>query len=190
MLVLDKLAELYHEMEEGYNKVSMLLDFDCQGCPDNCCDSYFLHHTHLEWAYLWEGFEQLPQAKQDLYLGRSKEYINESRIMLAKQERPEILCPLNDDGRCGLYRYRLMICRLHGVPTSMTLPNGQKKNFPGCYRCQDVTKDRSNLPTMDRTKFFREMVSLEHELLGETPNMRPKIKLTIAAMLVQGKPPL
>jgi len=188
MSVFEKLAVVYEEMEEGYNKVAMLLDFDCQDCPDNCCDSYFLHHTHLEWEYLWQGFELLPKEKQALYLKRSQEYLEESLTMLARGERPELICPLNDEGRCGLYSHRLMICRLHGVPTSMTLPNGEKKTFPGCFRCQKVTEGRENTPAMDRTKFFREMVALEYELLGGAPNLRPKVKMTIAEMLVKGRP--
>ncbi|PKN45763.1 MAG: hypothetical protein CVU58_08235, partial [Deltaproteobacteria bacterium HGW-Deltaproteobacteria-16] len=45
-----KIANLYSRMEQAYDLVARQLDFTCDGCPDNCCDSYFLHHTHVEWA--------------------------------------------------------------------------------------------------------------------------------------------
>ena len=189
MVVLERLADIYQQMAESYSTVATLLDFSCQGCPDNCCDSYFLHHTHIEWLYLWQGFCRLPDAKQKSYLERARKYVQDSEAMLARQERPAILCPLNDGGRCGLYSHRMMICRLHGVPASMTLPDGRKKSFPGCFRCQELVDGKSNAPAMDRTKFFREIVVLEKECLGESPNLRPKVKLTIAEMLLEGGPP-
>ena len=50
-----KIADLYRRMEEAYDKVAVSLNFSCAGCPDNCCDSFFQHHTYIEWAFLWEG---------------------------------------------------------------------------------------------------------------------------------------
>ncbi len=188
--LFQELAKLYSQMEEAYGKVATLLDFTCDGCPDNCCDSYFTHHTYLEWAYLWEGFRQLPEEKRILCLQRAAEYVKQSEEDLSKEQRPVIMCPLNDDGRCSLYAHRLLICRMHGVPTSFTLPNGEKKSFPGCFRCQDLTAGSEKLPTMDRTKFFREMVGLEHEFLGHKRHILPKVKMTIAEMLVKGEPEL
>jgi len=188
MTILERLSGLYKEMEEAYDKVATLLDFSCEGCPDNCCDSYFQHHTHVEWAYLWEGFSQLPQERQQTYLRRSREYVAAAQAALVKGERPVVLCPLNDDGLCGLYSHRLMICRLHGVPTSMTLPDGQKKSFPGCAVCQKLTEGQSNTPAMDRTKFFREMVALERQYLSTARRPLSKVKMTIAEMLLKGDP--
>lgn len=185
-----QLAQLYSQMEEAYGKVAQLLDFTCEACPDNCCDSYFTHHTYLEWAYLWEGFSQMPEEKRILCRQRAGEYVKQSEADLAMEKRPDIMCPLNEDGSCSLYTHRLLICRLHGVPASLTLPNGEKKSFPGCFRCQELTNGKGELPTMDRTKFFREMVGLEHEFLGHKRHILPKVKMTIAEMLVKGVPPL
>lgn len=185
-----QLSELYGRMEEAYGTVARLIDFTCEGCPDNCCDSYFTHHTYIEWAYLWEGFSQMPEDKKILCRKRATEYVRRSGEDLAAEVRPAIMCPLNEQGRCLLYTHRLLICRMHGVPASMTLPNGQKKTFPGCFRCQEVTGGRGELPAMDRTKFFREMVGLEAEFLGPRRHVLPRLKMTIADMLVKGAPEL
>jgi len=186
---LQQLAALYEEMEKAYHQVATLLDFSCDGCPDNCCDSFFLHYTYIEWCYLWKGFSALPQEKQAEYRSRARAYINKSQQALAIGQKPAEMCPINDNGSCSLYQHRLMICRLHGVPASMTSPDGrQSKNFPGCFRCQELTEGKTNLPTMDRTKFFRTMVQLEQSLLAGQAQKLPKVKMTLAEMLVTEPP--
>ena len=56
-----KIYNLYRRMEEAYDKVAGELNFSCAGCPDNCCDSFFLHHTYIEWGYRWEGLLKVPE---------------------------------------------------------------------------------------------------------------------------------
>ena len=187
---LQKLTELYSEMQEAYDKVALLLDFSCDGCPDNCCDSYFQHYTYIEWAYLMEGFDALPEDERHRYRKRAQEYIVASEKALAAGERPEVMCPLNDDGRCGLYGHRLLICRLHGVPGGFTLPSGDKRAFPGCDRCQELNRDKPNTTALDRTLFFRKMAALEDEFIGRSRMSVPKVKMTIAEMLLRGAPKL
>lgn len=183
-----KVAVLYREMEEAYDRTAAELDFSCSGCPDNCCDSFFLHHTYTEWAYLWYGLKTLADEKLKEIITRASDYLLASEASLAKEERPTIMCPLNDNGLCSLYSYRLMICRLHGVPATFTRPDGQQLNFPGCYRCQEHLAAHNSATPMDRTQFFRGMVELETELLGQRRMTAPKVKLTIAQMLVKGPP--
>jgi hypothetical protein len=43
---------------------------------------------------------------------------------------------------------------------------------------------------MDRTNFFRRLVELELGLLGQKRGSAPKVKLTLAQMIVQGPPQL
>lgn len=188
--LLSRLAGLYEEMEKAYDTVAVLLDFSCAGCSDNCCDSFFLHYTYIEWLYLWEGLSALPPSTQAEYRERARRYVRDSEQAFAKGEQPGEMCPINDDGRCALYANRLMICRLHGVPASMTSPNGQDKQFPGCFCCQEQTSGKSNLPTMDRTRFFKEMVELEQALLAKQPQKLPRVRMTLAEMLVKGRPPV
>jgi len=185
-----KIADLYSRMEQAYDLVARQLDFTCDGCPDNCCDSYFLHHTYVEWGYLWVGLLELAPERRKGIETRAAEYGAASEQALARNERPQRMCPLNEEGRCGLYLHRLMICRMHGVPSSLTFPNGKVQKFPGCFRCQEIVGDRQAVPSVERASLFRELVALEQELLGEKQGQLPKLKKTIAEMILAGPPRL
>lgn len=185
-----QVADLYLDMEEAYDRTAKALDFSCGGCPDNCCDSFFLHHTYTEWAYLWLGLETLDHSRLQTITEKASRYVVESEDALARGERPIIMCPLNVDGLCTLYPYRMMICRLHGVPATFTRPDGHKMEFPGCFRCQEHTSSKSSIPFLDRTPFFQRLVNLEIGLLGSRRMTAPKVKLTIAQMIVKGPPEL
>jgi len=186
MNTLNALADLYNEMETAYDKVATLLDFSCRTCLDNCCDSYFQHHTYIEWAYLWQGLRLLPADRQAEYQARARAALDSYREALAKDERPQVMCPVNDNGLCGIYQHRLLICRLHGVPASITAPDGRSRQFPGCFLCQELTAGLANVTTMDRTRFFTTMVSLEQAFIQG--RSLPKIRMTLAEMLVQEPP--
>ena len=183
-----QVAELYHDMESAYDKTAEALKFSCSGCPDNCCDSYFLHYTYIEWLYLWQGLNGLDEGQRHIIFQKAEKYERECEVALAKGEQPMFMCPLNKDGLCSLYSHRLMICRLHGVPSTFIRPDGQKINLPGCFRCQEHIASDNTVPPLDRTQFFRRMVELEIGLLGEKRMTVPKVKLTIAQMIVKGPP--
>ncbi len=187
-----EIGEIYDSMALDYDQVSGEISLTCQGCPDNCCDSYFLHHTYSEWAYLWEGIRALDDAQLDRIIQRAREYVEQSRVQLARGERPQVMCPLNDQGLCGLYTHRLMICRTHGVPATLTRPDGQHLRFPGCFRCQEVVNVSfavaTDAPAMDRTILYQRLAQLETRFLGDRRGLLPKIKLTIAEMIVNGPP--
>lgn len=187
-----KIAEIYQAMAAEYDIVAQQIPLTCEGCPDNCCDSYFQHYTYVEWAYLWEGLRALDQETMERVVTRAKAYVKESKRLLAKGERPQLKCPLLDDKLCGLYKHRLMICRNHGVPALLTRPDGQQMRFPGCFRCQEIVKENykeeTDAPAMERTSLYRQMAQLESELLGNVRHLYPKIKLTIAEMIVNGPP--
>jgi hypothetical protein len=187
-LLAERLSNLYAEMEAAYDEVAGRLEFSCTGCPDNCCDSYFLHYTYVEWAYLWQGFEALDEQPRQAISAHAADYILRSEAALARGERPMTMCPLNEAGLCLLYEHRLMICRLHGVPSAMTMPDGRAATFPGCFRCQKITAGRQNFAPLDRTAFFRRLVDMETELRRLYGPPRPRLKMTIARMLVE-KPP-
>ncbi len=185
-----KIADLYTRMEKAYDLVAQQLDFTCQGCPDNCCDSYFQHHTYVEWGYLWVGLMELDPARRKGIEKRAAEYAAACEKVLARDERPQVMCPLNEEGRCTLYAHRLMICRMHGVPSSLAFPNGQTKKFPGCFRCQELVAGRQAVPCVERAPLFRELVALEQELLGKQQDQLPKLKKTIADLILMGPPEL
>lgn len=185
-----QVAQLYREMEETYDEIATELDFTCIGCDDNCCDSYFVHHTYIEWVYLWEGLKSLTGERLEQVVERARNYVRKCEQAWLRGERPNILCPLNEEGLCLLYSHRLMICRLHGVPASMTRPDGKTVNFPGCHRCQEIVGEKGNSPRFDRTAVFQRLVQLEKDLLGSSRHSLPRVKKSIAEMIVQGPPDL
>ena len=187
-----ELADIYTTMELQYDAVAGKVGLSCSGCPDNCCDSYFLHYTYSEWAYIWQGIRALDDETLEIILERSKRYVEESRKILQRGERPKLLCPLNDEGLCTLYSHRLMICRLHGIPASMTRPDGQELKFPGCFRCQEIIQENyqkeTDVPFMNRTELLGRVASLESELLGGKRHLFPKVRRSIAEMIADGPP--
>jgi Fe-S-cluster containining protein len=183
-----KLSRLYSEMEETYNRTAGKIGLSCQGCPDTCCTSHFQHPTIREWAYLWKGIGARPDEKQREFMNRAGEYVRQSRALLAQGLRPRIMCPLNDKGLCQLYEYRLMVCRMHGVPNSFVRPDGKRLSFPGCFRCQELYSHFKEVPVLDRTGFYRDLASLELAFVGPRIKTLPRVNLTLAEMLVQGPP--
>jgi len=187
---VQQVAYLYRDMENAYDGAAKDLNFSCTGCPDNCCDSFFQHHTYTEWTYLWLGLKTLDSTQQQTIHAKATRYVVETESALARGERPIMMCPLNEDELCTLYPYRMMLCRLHGVPATLTRPDGKKLEFPGCFRCQELTPAESPTRTLDRTRFLQRLVDLEIRLLGSRRMTAPKVKLTIAQMIVKGPPRL
>ncbi|MCL2457995.1 MAG: hypothetical protein FWF31_03940 [Desulfobulbus sp.] len=187
-----EIGEIYRSMVAVYDEVAREILLTCAGCPDNCCDSYFLHHTYCEWAYLWEGIRALDDDQLDRIMQRARDYVAKSRQLIARGERPQLMCPLNESGLCGLYAHRLMICRTHGVPATLIRPDGQRLRFPGCFRCQEIVASSypttADAPAMDRTVLYQRLAQLETRFLVERRGFMPKIRLTIAEMIVNGPP--
>lgn len=188
-----ELEDIYSELQKEYERVAGELEFSCTGCPDNCCDSYFLHHTYAEWAYLWEGVRALSQEEQNALIERATKYVSDCEAAMQRGERPQVMCPVNNNGLCQLYKHRLLVCRTHGVPAKMTRPDGQSMQFPGCFRCQDIVEEKGFkevLIPVERTPLLMRLAALENKLLYMKRHLHPKVKLTIAEMLVKGPPEL
>jgi Fe-S-cluster containining protein len=187
-----EIAAIYQAMQEGYDRVSNEVGLTCEGCSDNCCDSYFRHHTYSEWAYLWQGLHQLNPEELERIVSRAKEYIAQSAKPLAEGKHPEIMCPLHDNGLCSLYHHRMLVCRMHGIPATLTRPDGQSMRFPGCFRCQEIVKEKyepeTDAPAMDRSQLFRRLAALEASLLEERSHLYPRVKKTLAEMIIAGPP--
>ncbi|MEW5773218.1 MAG: hypothetical protein AB1916_06795 [Thermodesulfobacteriota bacterium] len=188
--VFRRLAALYDRMQREYDAAAAPLGFTCAGCPQNCCTSFFQHHTYVEWAYLWKGLDELPAERRDAFLGRARDYLDAARAALDRGETPAAMCPLNEAGRCALYSHRLMICRLHGVPHVLQAPGRARQAYPGCWRHGELAADRPDAPVLDRTPLYRELAALERDFLGPQAGRLPRADLTLAEMLVQGPPGL
>lgn len=188
--IIQEIENIYNEMEKDYDRVAEALNFGCKGCPDNCCDSYFVHHTYLEWSYLWVGVKELPPDKQEQLIKKAKEYIIGCEEDERNNKRPQQMCPLNENGLCILYKHRLMVCRTHGVPAVIMRPDGRKISFPGCFRCQEIVEGREDYPVVERTPLLQRLAQLENRFLENRRHQLPKVRLTIAEMLVKGPPSL
>lgn len=192
--VVEAVESVYDRLEVLYQQVAEKLKFSCQDCPDNCCDSYFQHHTYLEWAYLHIGLNRLDPEKQSELKLRSMEYVAKVKQAEAAGNRPQVMCPLNEGGLCILYQHRLLVCRTHGVPATITRPDGQTLAFPGCFRCQDIIEKKyfhlSDAPKVERTPFLQQLARLENELLNNERAKHPRVKMTIAEMIIAGPPVL
>ncbi|BCL62704.1 hypothetical protein DGMP_33970 [Desulfomarina profundi] len=189
--LLKKLQEIYRKLEEEYDRVAGELVFSCRDCPDNCCDSYFLHHTYVEWAYLWMGLQKLePESLAEIEM-KAGEYIRCCAEAEARGERPQVMCPLNREGLCILYEHRMLVCRTHGVPARIRRPDGRVLHFPGCFHCQNIVEKidtKTGDLSVDRTPMLHRLAQLEGELLDRRRHLLPKVKLTIAQMIIKGPP--
>jgi len=189
-VVFHRLFDLYLRMEDSYRQTAQEIGFTCMDCPDNCCTSYFRHHTRVEWAYFIKGLNECPDSLRQRIMERAKDYVEKARLDLSRGRTPDIMCPVNENGLCVLYSHRLMICRLHGVPTIHTRPDGQRLEFPGCFRSQEKTPDLHDYSKLDRTVFYQELAALEHAFVGPRIARLPRVNLTLAEMIAQGPPGL
>lgn len=186
--VFTRLADLYSRMEDAYRAVAARAGLSCADCGQNCCTSFFQHHTHIEWAFLWRGLNGLPEARRKTLRERAQSYVAEARAALAGGGLPTTMCPLNDDGLCTLYAHRLMICRMHGTRNSLAMPGGRIRTFSGCYRYVALQRDAGDELCLDRTPFYRELAALEMEFCRRAAAAPPKVDMTLAEMIVLGPP--
>lgn len=189
-----RMADLYRRMQEAYAASAAEAGLSCGGCEENCCTSYFQHHTYVEWAYLWRGLNELPESLLHNIVKQAEAYLDAAKACLAANTVPRVMCPLNEKGLCILYPHRLMICRMHGTRNLFTLPDGRQQIFPGCYRFQALPGPRADAdnerPALDRTPFYRELAGLEMEFLRRAKRPMPRVNLTLAEMILLGPPKL
>ncbi len=190
----NQLESLYVEMDNTWNTIAEKYDFKCNGCKDNCCKSLFFHHTQIEKDYLLFGFSKLNETKQNQIKALSKIFYEQTFGKNGQKKEivsQKIFCPVNEDEKCLLYKYRPMICRLHGLPHELKKPgvpgtdpiNNQANGLvisPGCAAGQ--FDDKSYIQ-FDRTIFYQKMVQIEISYRQQF-NKYSKIKETVAQMLL------
>lgn len=178
---LERLKTLYAEMDAAYAAAADRYGFHCDGCTENCCLTRFHHHTHLEYRCLEQGFLQLPPEERERIRARAEAARRDTAAAEKASVLIRVMCPLNEGGRCRLYPFRPMICRLHGIEHEFRLPGRPPTRGPGC---EAFTRAAAGRPyhSFDRTPFYRGMALLESEL-KEAAGIASRLKLTVAEMI-------
>ena len=174
------LKTLYTEMDMAWNNIAKGYDFLCNGCEENCCYSLFYHHTYIEKAYLIHGFKMLDKEKKKNVLDVADNFIKNTFMPNFKINTKKTICPINENGRCLLYQYRPMICRLHGLPHELARPGSKPIINPGCNA--GLFDDKPYIQ-FSRTLFYQQMAQIEIQFRQDF-NKTSKIKQTIAQMLI------
>ncbi|MCP4114470.1 MAG: hypothetical protein GY737_03550 [Desulfobacteraceae bacterium] len=177
-----QLSTLYARMDTVWTAAADHYGFHCRGCVDNCCETEFHHHTHIEKQYLLSGLDTLDKETAAEIQTRAAT-VCEQRAEAGKTNAPaKIMCPLNTDGLCRLYDFRPMICRLHGIPHELHRPGAFPMKGPGCEAGEPFFS-ATDYQTFDRTPFYSSMARLEMEY--RTAVAPPgRIRETIAEMLI------
>ena len=180
----DRLQRIFATMDRQYAEVANYYGFHCNGCEDNCCRTRFYHHTYLEFLYIHAGLKKLGHQRLREIQSRAALVCRETAKADEKAMPVRRMCPLNFDGRCALYTYRPMICRLHGISHELRKPGQNIIRGSGCGMFELGCSDKSYLK-FDRTPFYFEMAKLESEL-KQAVDLSGRVKMTIAEMIVSG----
>jgi Fe-S-cluster containining protein len=161
----DEVHRVMAAMGQGYDEIAAHYGFACQGCDESCCRTVFYHHTYAEFLLLDQGLRSLAEdQRQGVY-----ERAAQVQARLAKRPAdggagaPRAMCPLNRAGRCMLYAFRPMICRLHGIPHTLGRPDGRTIGGPGCHRFEARWGGRVSR-RLDRTPHYQRLARLEQAL--------------------------
>ncbi len=173
-------------MDKAYDKTASHYGFKCNGCEDNCCKSFFYHHTYIEKDYLLNKANKFSRDKKVSLKKQAEQYLKAIALNIQDTKNEKPLCPLNKKDKCILYNQRPMICRLHGVPHHLNIPGREIKQNPGC----DAGKpffDSKDYYSFDRIPYYKEMAKIEkeyREVFSKSGVKSAKIKQTIAHMLL------
>ena len=178
----DRVAAVYEQMDAAYAAAAGQSGFVCNGCEDNCCLTRFRHHTLAEYAYLRKGFESLEATLRHRAAARAQAY----REALLEAESTGATfrhwCPLNEEGRCNLYAFRPMICRLHGLPHILRHPVRGLIQGPGCH-IFEAQRSSSTTRPLDRSGIYKSLAGLERTARQAT-GFRLPVNMTIADMIL------
>jgi hypothetical protein len=96
------------------------------------------------------------------------------------------MCPLNIDSRCILYAFRPMICRLHGLPYTMTIPGHPTTSGSGCHQFHRGIEAPPRI-VLERTPLYQALAELERRT-RELHGFKGKIKMTVAQIILNDVP--
>lgn len=180
---LKDIESLFKAMAREFEDAATYYGFSCAGCDDNCCMSLFYHHTLAEYFFIEKGLSQLSEDERSSAVVRARAYVTAMAGSPGGKTPLRRMCPLNVSGKCMLYEFRPMICRLFGLPHEFTRPGGGRVSGAGCTRFHEVCGKKA-LRRFDRTPYYIRLSGLEKSL-RETTGISGKIKMTVADMLVR-----
>ncbi len=164
--LIPRLAELYRNIDSTYEAVVGEVGFSCGGCDGvKCCTVDLSLHTLIEMLYLRRGLNALGTLRQQNILQRCRQIVHDKRDDPRGPAYRSAVCALNFEGLCSLYEYRPMICRLAGVPHIIARPDGTSVESGGCVRYESDILPRHPGQRIDRTQFYRDMASIEMEIV-------------------------
>ena len=169
-------------MDAAYEAIAGHYGFVCRGCEDNCCLTRFRHHTLIEFAYLRKGFTDLETALRRRVATQANAYRQALLDAEASGSPFRHWCPLNQDGRCILYEFRPMICRLHGLPHDLRHPARGLIQGPGCHSFEAQCA-RTPARPLDRSALYKSLAGLEQAARQRT-GFRSPIGMTVADMIL------
>lgn len=183
-LFLPRIEKLFSEMDLAYSEASSAYGFICSGCSDNCCEERFFHYTLIEQLILTEGLYTISKKEIAGIFKRSAETLERYAIHDPQSSAVRVMCPLNTGRLCMLYKFRPMICRLHGIPHIVRKEGGREQKFPGCGEFEQGKKmdKRAADYVFDRTVLYGKMAALEIDL-RKALNFRGDVRKTVAEII-------
>ena len=177
-----RLKKLYEQIDFVYRKMATQSEFSCEGCDGaKCCTVDLIVHTFAEMLYMRRGLGALSPSKRLEINKRSKQIVDLKHLDSRGQLYRDSVCAANFEGKCGIYEYRPMICRLAGVPHFIDKPGGERIFGTGCARFEDSRARKNYVEKIDRTPFYKKLAELEIEAVN-AQGRRTK-SLTIAEIL-------
>lgn len=164
-----RIAELFQGMDRAYCRVAAEVGLSCEGCDGiRCCTVDLRMFTSAEMDYLRAGLDRLEPHVRDAVQDRCRSMVESKLRDPDGEEYRNMVCVLNLDGRCALYDYRPMICRLAGLPHFAVRPDGSLLESGGCERFRVQIENLDPSLRIDRTGFYNSMAALELETVQKT----------------------
>ncbi len=177
-----RLKELYEEIDAVYYRASFQAGFNCEGCDGTkCCTVDLIVHTFAEMLYMRRGLRALNENTKCRIKERSRETVKFKALNPIGHSYRNAICAASFNGRCSIYEYRPMICRLAGISHFIDRPDHTRVFGTGCARFETGFRVTNPELQIDRTPFYRRMAELEIEII-QAQGKRTQ-SLTIAEIL-------
>ncbi len=133
------LSEFDKKLEEYFRRDAAAIKCK-KGCTF-CCTNGDYPLSHLEMCYLMQGFVWLDKSRHDEVRENIRALAN-----ISNAAQKGYACPFLLDGECSVYRYRPLICRVHGLAY---MRSDGIVELPECARCGLNYSDNFNGESVD-----------------------------------------